>query len=117
MRGNTKSVLLLIIFNNLISNSIRYCDLSKERPFIYIRVSESYGKIIIEVEDNGIGISDQHLKRIFEMFYRADESSAGSGLGLYIVREAINLLGGYINVASTPDIGTTFTIQLPNYKD
>ena len=106
-----------IIFNNLISNSIRYCDLSKDQPFIYIRVSESYGKIIIEVEDNGIGISGQHLKRVFEMFYRADESSAGSGLGLYIVREAINLLGGYINVASTPDIGTTFSIQLPNYKD
>lgn len=70
-------------------------------------------QITLVLEDNGIGISSQHLPRIFEMFYRATESSKGSGLGLYIVQEAISRLQGTITVNSVEREGTRFTIVLP----
>ena len=64
--------------------------------------------------DNGIGIDESNLPRIFEMFYRATEQSDGSGIGLYIVKNAIEKLGGQITVASRFNQGTRFNIILPN---
>ena len=64
--------------------------------------------------DNGIGIKENSLKRIFEMFYRATEQSDGSGIGLYIVKNAVEKLGGQIDVASQLGEGTRFHILLPN---
>ncbi|MBL7874140.1 MAG: HAMP domain-containing histidine kinase, partial [Cyclobacteriaceae bacterium] len=64
--------------------------------------------------DNGIGISEENLSKIFEMFYRASEQSEGSGLGLYIVKNAVEKLGGHLNVSSRLNEGTTFEIVLPN---
>jgi signal transduction histidine kinase len=71
---------------------------------------------IAVVSDNGKGIHPDHVKSIFEMFYRATEDSQGSGLGLYIVKETIEKLQGSIQVQSIPRKGTTFTIQLPNLE-
>ncbi len=105
---------LSIIFNNLISNAIRYADLQKPEPFINIRIQFKADRVFISVEDNGIGIGQDHLLHVFEMFYRATDEHTGSGLGLYIVKEAIEKLGGEIEIQSVLGRGTTFFIELPN---
>ena len=68
----------------------------------------------IRISDNGEGIPSNELPKIFDMFYRGSESSQGSGLGLYIVKNAVNKLSGHIYVTSEEGMGTTFTVELPN---
>jgi signal transduction histidine kinase len=68
----------------------------------------------ISFTDNGIGIDEENLLRVFEMFYRASEQSDGSGIGLYIVKNAVDKLGGKISVQSKCGVGTRFHIVLPN---
>jgi signal transduction histidine kinase len=102
-----------IILSNLLSNAIKYLDPNKEKPFVRISTTSSATAISITIEDNGIGIKSEHLSRIFEMFYRADESSDGSGIGLYIVSECINNLGGKISIQSEYRKGSTFVVSLP----
>lgn len=103
-----------IILNNLISNSIKYRG--RNEPFIRISAHIARENLILEIEDNGIGIEEAHIGRIFEMFYRASENTGGSGLGLYIVQEAILRLGGTIKVTSVPMKGTKFTLELSALK-
>jgi PAS domain S-box-containing protein len=105
---------LSIILNNLISNAIRYSDPYKKQSYVHIAVTTTLTEAHISVEDNGIGIEEEHLEKIFNMFYRATESMSGSGLGLYIVKETIDMLGGKVQVASIVGKGTTFTLTLPN---
>ena len=107
---------LSIILKNLISNSIRYHDLKKDDPFIHVEIKYNSHAAIISVTDNGIGIDKAHLKHIFKMFYRADEGSKGSGLGLYIVKETLDKLKGDIEVKSILHEGTTFTVTIPSLK-
>lgn len=104
---------LKIVLNNLISNSIRYMDGNKKEPWIKIALTEEEEKVCLCVEDNGIGIESEYLGNIFDMFYRANESKAGSGLGLYIVKEAVKILGGEITVESVKGEGTCFLVKLP----
>ncbi|UII21912.1 sensor histidine kinase [Fulvivirga ligni] len=108
---------LYIILNNLISNAIRYSDLDKEQPFISIEVNITDRRMLLVFSDNGQGISQNHLNKIFNMFYRASEQSNGSGLGLFILRESIIKLKGKVEVTSELNEGTTFTITLPNKKN
>jgi len=68
----------------------------------------------IEFSDNGIGIGEEHLHRIFDMFYRANHNAKGSGLGLFIFKETLTKLNGTVRVKSREGEGTTFSIQLPN---
>ena len=65
------------------------------------------------VEDNGQGIEKEAKEKIFEMFYRANEQSDGSGLGLFIVSEAVEKLNGSIEVVSQPKVGSTFKLLFP----
>jgi len=104
---------LTIVLNNLVSNSTKYYDPSKEDPHIQIDARAGNGFVSISVADNGMGIEPAHHSKIFDMFYRASENSEGSGLGLYIVREALQKLGGTIDVKSQPGVGSTFTFTLP----
>ena len=67
----------------------------------------------IAILDNGIGIEKERLNRVFELFYRATESAKGSGLGLYIVKDTIDRLGGRINVDSEIGQWTKFTLSFP----
>ena len=67
----------------------------------------------IKVEDNGQGIASEYHSKIFDMFFRANEQSKGTGLGLYIVKEALMKLSGSIHLESKPGVGSTFTIMLP----
>jgi signal transduction histidine kinase len=102
------------IFRNLISNAIKYRKINDEVCRVSIRVDVNDVQAVIQFKDNGIGISPENLNRIFEMFYRASEQSEGSGLGLYIVKNAVDKLDGELTVNSQPGIGTTFEITLPN---
>ena len=105
---------ITILLNNLISNAIRYADLKKEQPFIRISVKTDQDEAVIEFVDNGIGIGAQHLDKIFDMFYRANIHSKGSGLGLFIFKETITKLKGFVSVESAEGAGTKFFIRIPN---
>jgi signal transduction histidine kinase len=105
---------LNVVFNNLISNSIKYRDLNKKHQYIRIHAAINPGGATIEFSDNGIGIPEELLHKIYDMFFRATERSEGAGLGLYIVKETIEKLGGRIETQSTLGVGSTFKIELPN---
>jgi len=102
------------IFRNLISNAIKYMRPDSDDAQILIKISVDHLCADITFADNGIGIKESSLKRVFEMFYRATEQADGSGIGLYIVKNAVEKLGGEIKVASRPGEGTRFHILLPN---
>lgn len=103
-----------VILNNLISNAIKYKDISKDASFVNIIVECSKENAIITIEDNGIGIAEDKQKKIFEMFYRGTKLSSGSGMGMYIVKETLDILGGRITLESELNKGTKFIIELPN---
>ncbi|MEY3451788.1 MAG: hypothetical protein RL711_1614, partial [Bacteroidota bacterium] len=104
-----------IVFNNLISNAIKYHNIHQDFPLIKITITQNYKEAIIEISDNGIGVESNHIEHIFNMFYRASSNSNGSGLGLYIVKDAISKLKGSIDVNSEIGKGTNFRITIPNY--
>lgn len=103
------------ILRNLISNAIKYRNLdSRIHSEISIKIRVDHLRADISFTDNGIGIDEENLARVFEMFYRASEQSDGSGIGLYIVKNAVDKLGGKISVQSKCGVGTRFHIILPN---
>lgn len=104
---------LKVVLNNIITNSIKYHKPCDEQSVIKISYLKKGDRHIIEVEDNGVGIEQVHLDKIFDMFYRASSSSKGSGLGLYIVKETVGKLGGHIWAHSVYGQGTTIKIELP----
>ena len=101
---------LKIILDNLISNAIKYHDLHKEDPFIEVTFNKNGSEVSIAVKDNGRGIEREHLDRIFDMFYRASPDLEGSGLGLFIVKEAAGKINGAVTVESEFGRGSTFTL-------
>lgn len=105
---------IAIILNNLLSNSIKYFDKKKEEPYLDIKVNVTEQAASIVIQDNGIGIPEAHLPSIFKMFFRATTQQNGTGLGLYIVAEALAKLGGTISVESEVNVGTCFTLSIPN---
>ena len=105
---------LKIIFNNLISNAIKYCDNKKVEKKIEIKIFKENDFCKIVVKDNGIGIEEEILPRIFEMLFGTNHN-LGSGLGLYVTMEAVQVLNGTITASSQINEGTIFTITLPNY--
>jgi len=102
------------ILRNLISNAIKYRKLDEVTSEIGIKINVDNMRAEIAFADNGIGIDEENLAKVFEMFYRATEQSDGSGIGLYIVKNAVDKLGGQISVASRIGQGTRFSIILPN---
>lgn len=104
---------LQIVLQNLLGNAIKYADVKKAERWIRVAAHATRDRVVIEIADNGIGISPELLPRIFEMFYRASERSKGSGLGLFITKEAVAKLGGTVHAASQVGVGSTFTVALP----
>jgi signal transduction histidine kinase len=102
-----------IVINNLVSNAIKYSDLSKPNPRVEIKAMKTPDTIILTVADNGIGIEADKLPQLFKMFYRATSQETGSGLGLYIASESIEKLKGKIELQSAYGSGSTFTVTLP----
>ncbi|EMR03711.1 sensor histidine kinase [Cesiribacter andamanensis] len=103
-----------IILNNLISNAIKYRSYERDCSFIHIDARVSPQEAIFTIEDNGEGIPETKLPHVFDMFVRASESSDGSGLGLYIVKNVLEKLHGTIELESQENVGTKFTVRLPN---
>ena len=104
---------LKVILSNLISNAVRYHDGRKDSQYIRLRYESMPMGFCLRVEDNGQGIAEEYHQKIFDMFYRGNESSKGSGLGLYIVKEMLEKLSGSITLDSKPGRGSSFTISLP----
>lgn len=104
---------LRVILNNLIANAFKYQDYSKPNPFLKIKAVAEDKRKLIQIEDNGIGIKSEYHTKLFEMFYRATDTSTGSGLGLYIAQEAVDKLQGQITFESEFGKGSVFTIILP----
>jgi PAS domain S-box-containing protein len=105
---------LKIILNNIVSNAIKYHDTTQIYPFVRLAVKGDEKSFYIKVTDNGVGIVEESIDNIFGMFKRATDRADGSGLGLYIVKKALEKMGGTISVSSKIGIGTTFTIALTN---
>ena len=103
-------------YYNIADNAIKY---SPEGGFVHIDLTADNDYLTIKIEDNGPGIPEDERDRIFERFYRLDDSRArdtgGTGLGLAITKEAVLMHNGTIDVANVSDIGSVFTIRLP-YK-
>jgi two-component system phosphate regulon sensor histidine kinase PhoR len=106
--------LLSRAMTNLIANSIKY---SPRRTEVTVTVGVDAGHVCIDVVDRGSGIPREHLGRIFEKFYRVpsvgDAETPGTGLGLAMVREIMELHRGAVTVSSAPGVGSTFSLRLP----
>jgi len=108
---------LTVVLHNLISNSIKYRDIHKKHQFARVYVTVNSAMARIEFSDNGIGIPTELLHKIYDMFFRATEKSEGAGLGLYIVKETVDKLGGRITADSKYGYGTSFVLEIPNTYD
>lgn len=115
LKINADLVLMEHLLLNLLQNASIYSEEGKKIQLIVEETSN--GHIQIKVIDEGIGISEEHQKRIFERFYRVDldrsRKSGGTGLGLSIVKHIAKLHGGYVSVNSVPGEGSTFIVNLP----
>jgi signal transduction histidine kinase len=112
-RIETDRVRLMVILNNIISNAIKYHRMDQREAWIEIKASVADGKLHLVIADNGQGIEADLLPKIFNMFFRGTNQSKGSGLGLYIVKETVEKMGGTISASSEISVGTTFRISIP----
>ncbi len=110
----TDSFRLSIIIDNLISNAVKYQKPHATDPFVMIDVDVKEDHASIRIEDNGTGILEDHLNKLFKIFFRGDYKVTGLGIGLYIVKEALHRLGGDISVHSNYGVGTVFQVTVPN---
>jgi signal transduction histidine kinase len=107
--------LLKTIFRNLLENAIKYAK-PNEQNNISILVNTDENVTSITFADKGIGIPQLYQEKVFDMFYRGNDESNGSGLGLYIVKMALSRLKGEISLESEEEVGTTFFLKIPNAK-
>jgi signal transduction histidine kinase len=105
-----------IVLNNLVSNAIKYRKLDEAESYISLSAKQAGDKALITIEDNGLGIEEKYVQKIFDMFVRVTEQSHGSGLGLYIVKDMMTKMDSTIEVASEFGKGTTFTLTFPVAK-
>ena len=105
---------LRIIFDQLIRNSITFHDPNKSMRIVQVKLNVTPRKAVVEVLDNGVGIPNQHLKSVFNIFFKATMNSGGSGLGLFIVKEALEKLNGTISIESQVGVGSRVIIEIPN---
>ncbi len=103
-----------IILNNLMSNAVKYHNLDQPNPYIRVTFKRVKNVVEISIEDNGQGISTENIPKIFDMFYRASPTTEGTGLGLYIVQEALAKINGIITVESELGKGSIFKVVLEN---
>ena len=101
------------ILHNLVSNAVKFTD----RGFVAVEIAHNGTRLVLKVQDTGIGIPRARLSHIYDRFVQADASMTrrygGSGLGLAISRDLVTLMDGTIAVESTEGVGTTFTVSLP----
>ena len=111
----TDKFLLKVALSNLLSNAIKYQKRYQgHQPEIKVSTNLVKNQIEIRIADNGEGIAEAYKDRVFEMFYRGTSNSTGSGLGLYIAKEAVEKLQGTIRVETTYGTGSVFALLLPH---
>jgi signal transduction histidine kinase len=101
-----------IILNNLMANAVKYHNLDQPNPYIRVSFKRVRNVVEIAVKDNGQGIAKESIPKIFDMFYRASSGTEGTGLGLYIIQEALIKIKGIVLVDSELGKGSTFKIVL-----
>ena len=104
---------LTALLRNLIGNSVKYRRKNIDNPYVKCEMMHQEKKLIFVISDNGEGISETDMPKIFDMFYRGNTNTVGTGLGLYICREVINKLGGEMGIESVLGSGTTITVTIP----
>lgn len=107
---------LRVILKNIVANACFYFNPEESKPFVSIYGEIVGSDLVVTIADNGVGMKKEVLNNIFTMFYRGSTDSRGSGLGLYIVKENIDKLGGKIAVDSVFKKGTTFTVTIPGLE-
>jgi len=103
-----------VILNNLFSNAVQFQKHQPTEKRISVTVDVVDGNAVIVLEDNGIGIEARHREEVFNLFARATQKNVGTGLGLYMVKEAVEQMGGQIFLDSELHEGTTVTVTLPS---
>ena len=111
---NSDELRLKMILNNLVSNAIKYRDPNKSDQNVHLIVNCQSDKAVIEISDNGQGIDRDSIGQIFDMFFRRSEHNVSTGIGLYIVKEAVEKLCGTVEVSSEPGQGAKFVVEIPN---
>ena len=101
------------IVHNLLSNAVKY-HAPNRSPVVQLRAHRASAATVLEVQDNGLGLSKLQQDRLYGMFQRLHDHVEGSGIGLYMVKRIVDNAGGTIAVQSEPSIGSTFTITLPD---
>jgi PAS domain S-box-containing protein len=100
-----------IVLNNLILNALSNTDPAKGTKYVKVTAVVLVNKWELIVEDNGVGIEEAHHNLLFDMFYKVDKGSESAGLGLFLVKQSVQKLGGQLFFDSIPQIGTTISIQ------
>ena len=103
-----------VILNNLFSNAVQFQKSQEGPKRISLTVDVFDNQVVISLEDNGIGIEERHRGDVFNLFSRATQRNVGTGLGLYMVKEAVEQMGGKIHLESQIHEGTTVTVTLPS---
>ena len=111
-RGDELSIKLIL--NNLLSNAFKYQRKENKEKLVDLNILVENGVAVIEVADNGVGIAENFLGDIFNMFFRASSHEVGSGFGLYNVKAAVTKLNGKITVDSEINKGTRFKVTIQN---
>ena len=107
-------LIVRIIFENLLENAVQFS--SPLSPYVQVTIEQVGNEIKITLEDNGEGVAEEFHNRLFEMYFRANERSKGNGLGLYLVKKAVEKLEGRITFKGSPGQGSTFTVFLPYFE-
>jgi len=111
---------LFQVFSNLVGNALKYRNKDKTLT-IELNSEVRFNKVVYSVKDNGIGINERHINKIWDIFYRvnASELESGEGLGLSLVKKIVEKHGGKVWVQSEPDVGSTFFVELSKteFKD
>lgn len=102
------------VFINIIDNALKY---TPESGIINIEVTQADENIVIKISDNGCGIPVRHLSKVKEKFYKANQTQRGSGIGLAVADEIVNLHSGSLDIASTEGVGTAVSISIPIMKE
>jgi K+-sensing histidine kinase KdpD len=113
---NSDTSSLRTILFHLVENAVNFMQFDHPQPFVKLEIKYESSFLVIEVTDNGQGIKKELQSEVFNMFYRANERSTGSGLGLYIVRYAVEKLNGSIQLKSKEFSGTKISVYIPYSK-
>ncbi|MFN6944425.1 MAG: two-component regulator propeller domain-containing protein [Cytophagaceae bacterium] len=105
------------IIQNLIENPLKYMDDKKTESYLKISGRVTAKEVCLSFKDNGIGVDKDLQEKVFEMFYKVNPGSEGTGLGLYIVKSSLDKLNGTIKFKSKVGQGSIFEIKIPNLKD